>query len=787
MAKIHLSQKLKKREHTGSFTRDNRGASVVVVLIVIALVSMLASTVMYMSYANYVMKVNDTGSKNNFYSAETVLDQINNGLQEKVSLAVGVAYEVASQTTVGTDAAIREDNFKQSYINSLRNSLKKGSIATKYEVGSITTLANATGLYCFLDNTMKTYALNYDEASDSPIDPGKGYLSISSENAVLEETTEGLVLREIKISFCDDDGYYSEIHTDIKLVYPDIAMATQNSFPEVDTYAIIAASGFENVNGFNHVCGNLYAGNKEQTVLNPDGKYGIDVGNGELYIESTGPQQAYSIVKGGVDLYSGKLTLTNCNLWTDQITVEKSKLFVEGDQSVIYNSDDLTVRGGNNEVVLKGAYVGYGDGNYLFTPPEPAGVEQSEYSSAIIINGKNSVINLKDMTSLYLAGSAFLNPYRLDKEGPGGSISEVFQLSYAADASNTVNGNRIVMGNSLAIKVDQLAYLVPRACIGVLNGETLINQNPMTQSEYDMWKAYSTAYLHRSEYKAVDYDKIYDVYGFTINAVNGYGYQVVAKQENGRTMYYVYLAFQDEADASNYYQSYITAVNDKMDVFAEKYSNKITLPVEHSAIKSVGNLVSCQISEDSAAFSLSHATINADTYYEIMNLKYAKTYENWVSLLTANTTATIPPDTYSKGAFDNMIDESAFSGFGGKNYFEENGVKALITNDDTITIDSSIDSETALVLTTGNVVVSRTFHGLILAGGHVSVNMTGNIVANEEKVQKALMIQVDADNNVASKFFQNGEAYAASLNSATSSVSYTNVKDLIVLENWSKH
>ena len=55
---------------------DNKGSAMVVVIIAMAFIGILASVLMYMSLLNYQMKANNLQAKDNFYSAETVLDEI---------------------------------------------------------------------------------------------------------------------------------------------------------------------------------------------------------------------------------------------------------------------------------------------------------------------------------------------------------------------------------------------------------------------------------------------------------------------------------------------------------------------------------------------------------------------------------------------------------------------------------------------------------------------------------------------------------------------------------------
>ena len=52
---------------------NNSGSTMLIVMVTIALISVLATVLMSMSYMNYNMKVTEMNSKKNFYSAEVVL------------------------------------------------------------------------------------------------------------------------------------------------------------------------------------------------------------------------------------------------------------------------------------------------------------------------------------------------------------------------------------------------------------------------------------------------------------------------------------------------------------------------------------------------------------------------------------------------------------------------------------------------------------------------------------------------------------------------------------------
>lgn len=72
--------------------KDNRGVSLVMVIAAIALVTVLVTVALTMGLWNYQMKATNRISKNNFYDAERVLDEIRLGLQSDVSDAMSQAY-----------------------------------------------------------------------------------------------------------------------------------------------------------------------------------------------------------------------------------------------------------------------------------------------------------------------------------------------------------------------------------------------------------------------------------------------------------------------------------------------------------------------------------------------------------------------------------------------------------------------------------------------------------------------------------------------------------------------
>ena len=73
--------------------KDDRGSAMAMVIVIITFIAILAAILMFISYVGYQMRMLDRAGKDNFYTAETVLDEINVGLQNEVSDAVAKAYE----------------------------------------------------------------------------------------------------------------------------------------------------------------------------------------------------------------------------------------------------------------------------------------------------------------------------------------------------------------------------------------------------------------------------------------------------------------------------------------------------------------------------------------------------------------------------------------------------------------------------------------------------------------------------------------------------------------------
>ena len=93
---------------------NNKGSTLVTVIIAIGLVGILASLILIVTQNSYVTKSVDSQSKNNFYSAEEVIDQLKLGIQNEIAASmVDAYYDVIADFNLSDNADDRKKQFKR--------------------------------------------------------------------------------------------------------------------------------------------------------------------------------------------------------------------------------------------------------------------------------------------------------------------------------------------------------------------------------------------------------------------------------------------------------------------------------------------------------------------------------------------------------------------------------------------------------------------------------------------------------------------------------------------------
>ena len=376
---------------------DNRGSTLILVIIFASFIMLLAVVVLSLTVTNRQMKSIDYKAKENFYQAEIALDEIRAGLEEYVAEALEGAYKKVLEQFLSSTEEERRDILKDTFLDNLEISLSL--LPGYYNIGLLEdALRDITGF------------------------------SLSSDDNRLIRNEDSLTLKNIRIAYEDADGYLTTVSTDILIHTPLYSFAAAYTSPAYAGYTLIAdrqlkldSTGL--ANGAK-VYGSIYAGDS-----------GISITNSKLDIS----QADHIVTRGDIDVrHNSTLTINDRpsiwvkNIWVNSDTTEEFEINIDGK---CYVADDLTIDGNNSKVKIQGEYYGYSYGSYgegEADPPLTAGA-----SSAILINGKRSGLEFSNMDALLLGGRAFLSP------------------DYDGDSKG------VYTGESISVKDMQVAYLVP--------------------------------------------------------------------------------------------------------------------------------------------------------------------------------------------------------------------------------------------------------------------------------------------------------------------------------------
>ncbi|MBQ8821322.1 MAG: hypothetical protein IJZ82_01645 [Lachnospiraceae bacterium] len=732
---------------------NNDGMALVLVIVVIAVVAIFASVLMSLALLNFKMMMTEREAKKNFYSAEEVLDQIHIGLEEIVSDAINEAYTKAMQTYKVDEFTeqYRVAQFKLDYMTYVEGKLRDVAAVDQYKVDSLVNML-AVDL-------------------QAKYDPDNGPLIIrcglGEGVANLEATTQGLILKDVSIEYAEGD-YYSHIETDIRIGYPEVELNEATVIPNVFDYSIIAHEKLTFDQSVDvSVKGNIYAGEGGAELLN----------GSEINVENVN----YFVTRGELVVNEAtRLSLEGDGFWSRGVVVNKSgKLSVDGD---VYVQDDLTISGKGAHVVLAGNYYGYGDGSEVL-----AGI--SAGNSAIILNCKDATLDMNGLDTLMLCGNAYINGNSIKVDDA--DVSE----------SATHNSEQIMLGTSVAMKTDQIAFLAPAECLGTVleNGQTkvMVGSNPMSEAEYEKWyNTYSTlvGYKKLDENVAVSALKSpLSAYGLTSAS-----FQTIFKRVGAETICYVYLRFDSQEQADRYYRDYMTACEERMEKYLEKYNNTVLFDRMSTEQLTRGNILT--YSSNNGYLEPLRGTIT-----ESMDSEDKKTLAQQKSTMVKNYGALcsklsinyngLTALELSRDVYENLILQTAVENIGVTEY-TLNDMTALIgdNNDEgsapvRVGSNASGNENCKLVIVTGDVEVSGNFEGLIIAGGEVKVTAGAGAVLGGDNAAVTKLLQHKPEalggQTLMEAYFIDGAKYILKGNALNDSA-YVNLDSVITYVNWTK-
>lgn len=732
---------------------NNRGASLITVIIVIGFIGILASVVMMTSLVNYKMKRINVYAKDTFYSAEQVLDEINIGLQRYISDSISSAYTDVLQNYNDFSAEKKRNVLQTNYYESMWAKLEADSAHKKY---SIATLEG------FLKPTTKWQG-DEKEGYGAIVRAIAADGSSSMEGDMITYDT-GIVLKNLRIYYKDSKGFVSIIETDIRLTYPELDFTSTTSLPSVSSYGVIADKGME-LSGVAPLTleGSFYADSfKSEATGNESRRKITHTGDGTIVIK-------HEMQLKNTDLKNEE----TASLWAEDIKLSGANITLLGETNV---ADDLNIGGDGSIVTLAGIYNGFGNS-----------ISDSQKSSAILINGTNTSLDLSGIEKITLAGHAYIGTKTKSEPEAEGEVASI------------QNKGDVFTGESIAVKSNQLMYMIPPECIGVdkTTGVSLYNKNPLTTEEYNTIKNDPEHYTEVSA--DVEVKKLGSTLADYISVVNGQAQpELVFVPTSSKPLVYYYMKFENEAAANRYFAAFYNRNKETYDGYIKSYVELLKFPTTATVTRIKLSANGIYGDKENGYTLLPYTVEGGSTELADYQMQYQEQFTALSAKLTKNyrelTDLAEPPDNEKQILFDNLVDKNALSTFiadgGGGNSLRLSGERGdvILTKEENLTVT---DPNVHLVISTGNVTIDvHDFTGTVFADGVVKVSENVKSLKVDEDVVNAILRYfqpVDGQNVMVAQVLRDGKDYAFAIQDAgDTDRTTTSLADLIVYENWKK-
>ncbi len=752
-----LHQQLNKRE---------KGSSLVTVLLVSSIVAILVTVVLAIVILNVYMKRADMLGQTAFYDAESALEEIRAGLALDESKATTEAYLDTLANYSNLDDEKKTENFDDIFQDNLRNKL---------------TIENGNYNISVLEGYLKETKYNNGVGAQ---------ILTSADDAHFNVTKEGVKLTNVHVKYTDANNYVSEIKTDIVLEYPPVNFQNASSIDNILTYGLIANKAFA-PKGTVNVVGNAYLGSD----LGKNDKITANYVN----FKANGTQET-NVISGGNFLLDGaEVNTDNVAFWSDKVTLDSGAKFNMNSGS-LYIKDDL-VLGNNARSTLKGKLIMFGNpwvaiSEQMINASEVrqgAKDDMPSYSSSILVTGSNAGLDMSGLNTMVIGGSAYI-----DSRGKDGSVyKKNSDGSYIRDKDGIRESNNVVSGQSMMLKSDQRAYLVPSTLVGaefkpvVENGQLVRMDNysngltnPMTGDQY---KRLIQEIMAANEYTSEDQVKPTDIVNFDLAeptigmSLNGFARAIgVTKDEdlpsvkpcfyateNGGTMVYLFLEFKTvgdnftgqqnksyipaEAFYNLWYQLYHTTLTNYTRLLGNinyyaTYGIKLPKDVnDKTRMYFTGNILSTETNPVIIPDIITQPDFTID-----LNVEYSKQsayYQDAYYTLNKNLStryATLSQAAKNKDLFDNLITKTATVGdetysLSGTNYYVYPSGEAAVVVDGSVTYNASLENSVRNTKDNDGNKHSDAKVNVIIATGDVIVadNFEGMIIAGGDVIVRS--------------------------------------------------
>ncbi len=648
--------------HRRHAKKNNKGSAIITVVVAMLFVMALGAALLFASYTGYSIEITQRNDKESLYDASSAMDDVRLGVQTLLSESIASAYTSVLSTYITDSENNPSYNPQTAFNNAITAQLFSKKTARNALYFTSNTRYSAAAIVAFIntgDTTVTVTNAGFPAETASFKDAHGATVTVTGSTLSLNPTTSAITIKALSVK-CVSGGFESNITSDITIAMPYF-YASSSTTSSINNYAIIANSKVECASNDRTVTGRVFAG--DGVTISGSGS-SLKLLDGDLI--SKGP------ISVG-DNSSLNFDASANELWASEITVGKfCETTLDGK---VYVADDLVLNGGNSTVTLKNTYFGFG--NDISSPAK---------SSSIMVNGRGdtpSTLDISGLNKLSLAGISFIN-----------------------FTDDSLNVTPIPMGESMSVKSDQLAYLVPASCISYASNPYIFASNetaaaPTIDTSTVLWSVNGTNRT-LSDYIGT---KISD------NTYSKCKIQTLFKNPDANTkIAYVFFVFNDKKYANAYFQHYFESDSSKISQYLNLY---MSLKGEKVATTDTAGNTFYTTSGGELSLNPASDTVwanGAQTKYNSMKSPY-ETFVNADKLAKLSTTAA--PLQF-------------------KNKDKDKDVVAIVAKAD-YTYDSNSPSTVRLIIASHNVTISKAFTGIVIAGGSVTVknNVTsGNLTSD---------------------------------------------------------
>lgn len=736
---------------------NNDGSTLVMAIIAIAFVALLATVILAASLANISMKRMESHSKNTFYTAESVLDEIRAGIGTDSVQSLGTSYEKVLTTLVRQGSEYKyiinneeaNKEFRKLFVEDMINKVTGGSNSLNFGSNMMVSTSD-TAVLNLTKNYLDSFITGYSDGKRTAEVKSVGKVTGIKESAGLYYT---IILQDVVVAYKEEkaaDNYFSNVTVDLDITFPNLNVdfAGGNKLEGFTEYALIADKSI-NIAGYSLTvnAAHIYAGkniNITGSATSEDGGSLLVSGNVVSMDGDTKNPNVVSredIVIRGTESNKSSMTINGGDIWCSNLTVD-SKLDDTTDVSTggmisidalsnTFVSDDLNIFGQNSSVTIGGNYYGFSyDGSEITSHKQ---------SSAIIINGVGSMLRL-NVSKLIVGGRSYIDITGTDSD--------------------------YTTGESLSVKADQDLYLVPAK---YFYGNMA---NPNAKNTWAQTKiSQASSEENPSGIPLVDVSTF-----FGKDLLKGTGADAYIVKEVGSNVY-IYWNFKDKQSATEYVKrilsgsdAYLKATLNSYfaSVFSAStsgisitsgsmYTAGMLMQSSGAAVNNVGSNQTGGVGD--VTYANSSSIIPTDVF-TLTSMNYSKRYEILKYLLVdipemKNGTQYIVNDEEAalKEFYDNYTPTGTdFSNdtssnivnytnlMLGEEYNPEgklvlygSGVTKMAIDKDTFDVPSNVTG--GIIISTGDVKLDHNFKGLIICKGTIKITDNATITTDAAMVQ----------------------------------------------------